>query len=545
MNMKCFNCGKELPDGTGFCAECGTINSLDNDFSAPKEAPAPVKEEPKPRPDVRPQPAAAPAAPLPEPEDGDDPFAEMHPDALAAAQPTAPQPDDVGMPEYVSPSFEDAPLPTVQPEEPPKKPDRQAAFLAAVEAAAMGAAAEAAVPTEPAADDPFTVQLPKEELAQPDPVPQAAPVFEETPVEEELPPDGSGIAYDETPEVISEDDDGEDMYVDDRSGHGGVKVLIALLILAAVVTGGYFLVKNAGFFHPSKGETTTTKQASDTTDPSGTTDATDPTDLTDETDTTEPTDEDDTTEPTDEDDTTEPTDEDDTTAPTDEEDTTTTTKKDDTTDESTTARPTQPTTARPTQPTTARPTQPTTARPTQPTTARPTQTTAAPQPTEPTLQLPSQRIEKKTLYITEDGVLLRYAPNRGSASILSLSVGADVVVSGEENGYYFVYSNRYHTSGWVSKSYTASSRPVAQDERTVSGVVQPDVMTSAENKVVASDGDGLNLRKGPGTSYDVIRSISDGYPVVVKGRSSSVSGWVYVTDTTHGVSGWVAAAYLE
>ena len=63
--------------------------------------------------------------------------------------------------------------------------------------------------------------------------------------------------------------------------------------------------------------------------------------------------------------------------------------------------------------------------------------------------------------------------------------------------------------------------------------------------MVDSDGDGLNLRKGPGTSYDVIRSISDGYPVVVKGRSSTVSGWVYVYDTTHGVSGWVAGAYLK
>ena len=79
----------------------------------------------------------------------------------------------------------------------------------------------------------------------------------------------------------------------------------------------------------------------------------------------------------------------------------------------------------------------------------------------------------------------------------------------------------------------------------MSGLVQPDVSLGGGTKTVNSGGTGLNLRKGPGTGYDVIRSIGDGYPVAVKGKSSTVSGWVYVTDITRGVSGWVASAYLD
>ena len=162
------------------------------------------------------------------------------------------------------------------------------------------------------------------------------------------------------------------------------------------------------------------------------------------------------------------------------------------------------------------------------------------------MQRPATTTARRTLYVTTNGVALRTAPRRSASSLLSLSVGADVVVTGEENGYYYVYSNRYGVSGWVSKTYIGTSRPVATSEKSVSGVVSPDVTySSPKSKSVASEGEGLNLRKGPGTSYGVIRSISEGYPVLVKGESSSVSGWVYVTDTTHGVSGWVSAAYLK
>ena len=140
---------------------------------------------------------------------------------------------------------------------------------------------------------------------------------------------------------------------------------------------------------------------------------------------------------------------------------------------------------------------------------------------------------------------LRYAPNSSSGNRVSLSVGADVSVTAEQNGYYYVYSNRYGVSGWVSKRYLGASRPVAQRQQSVSGLVQPDVSLGGGTKTVNSGGTGLNLRKGPGTGYDVIRSIGDGYPVAVKGKSSTVSGWVYVTDITRGVSGWVASAYLD
>ena len=210
----------------------------------------------------------------------------------------------------------------------------------------------------------------------------------------------------------------------------------------------------------------------------------------------------------------------------------------------------EPTTKAPT--TTAKPTTTaprTTAHPT--TTARPTttahRTTTQAPTTQPanTLQRPTSTFAAKTMYVNTNGVALRYAPNSSSANRVSLSVGADVSVTAEENGYCFVRSNRYGVSGWVKKSYLGNSRPVAQTQQVVSGTVAPDVTLDGGTKTVSTGGSALNLRKGPGTEYDIIRAVGDGYPVAIKGKSSTVSGWVYVTDITRGVSGWVSSSYLH
>lgn len=225
---------------------------------------------------------------------------------------------------------------------------------------------------------------------------------------------------------------------------------------------------------------------------------------------------------------------------------------------------TKPTTTKPTttKPTTTKPstTKPTTTKPstTKPTTTKPTTTkptTTKPTTTKPSttkdpyginnvaVQKPSSYLSKSyTAYVSAEGVNLRSKPSSSSAKILSLSKGADVKVLAKQNGFYYIYSNRYGVYGWASASYIVNERPTS-NSTVVSGTVTPDKKyDTAEIKYTTN---GLNVRKGPGTSYGIVGLIPISYPVKVIGYKSGVSGWVYVQDLTYGYTGWVSSAYLK
>ncbi len=257
-----------------------------------------------------------------------------------------------------------------------------------------------------------------------------------------------------------------------------------------------------------------------------------------------------------EEDTTESTTEESTT----EEDTTESTTEE-TTTETTTESTTKPTTTKPTttKPTTTKPTttKPTTTKPTttKPTTTKPTtRPVTNPSTTKPTttdkfgindvtVKKPASYLSKSyTGYVTAEGVNLRSKPTTESDRVLYLSKGADVVVLAKENGFFYIKSNRYGVYGWVSSSYISTSRP--QSESVVQkGTVSPDKKyATAEIKYTTN---GLNVRKGPSTSYDIVGLVPISYPVKVIGYKLGVSGWVYVQDTTYGYTGWVSTAYLK
>ncbi len=218
---------------------------------------------------------------------------------------------------------------------------------------------------------------------------------------------------------------------------------------------------------------------------------------------------------------------------------------------------TKPSTTKPvvtTKPTTTKPvvtTKPTTTKPvvtTKPATTKPAQTTKPNTTTDPygindvTVKKPASYIKSYTGYATAEGLNMRAKPDVNSPRVLFLSKGADVKVLAKENGFFYVYSNRYGVYGWVSASYISDSRPVESTSKLHTGTVQPDV--KAEAKVMHTTYS-LNIRKGPATTYDSVQIIATGYPVKVLGSKSGVSGWVYVTDLTYGVSGWVSTAYLK
>ncbi len=174
------------------------------------------------------------------------------------------------------------------------------------------------------------------------------------------------------------------------------------------------------------------------------------------------------------------------------------------------------------------------------------QTTAAPATTAQSLKKPDKYYSSaKTRYASVNGISMRLRPSASSGVRASLSIGGEVKVYAEENGFYYAYYPRYGVYGWVNAKYLSSERPVAQKEVKVSGVVSPDKTYSSPKTKTVTASEGLRLRKGPGTDYSTIRYLGKGYPVSVKGESSKNPGWVYVTDITRGISGWVSAAYLK
>ena len=334
----------------------------------------------------------------------------------------------------------------------------------------------------------------------------------------------------------------------------GVAIAIILVLFACV-----YAVKNdkipvlGEFF--GKDVTTTEAPSTDdsaTQEPSSEEDTTESTteepssqeDTTEEPTTTEPT----TTEPTTTEvpetkpTTTKPT----TTAPTTTKPTTSkpTTTKPTTTKPAPTTRPvTEPTTRPVTNPTTKPVTRPVTTPATKPVTTTKPVVTEGFGINDVTVKKPASYLAKSyTAYVTAEGVNLRSKPTTESYRVLYLSKGADVVVLAKENGFFYIKSNRYGVYGWVSASYIADSRP--QSESVVQkGTVTPD--KKYDKVEIKYTTNGLNVRKGPSTSYDIVGLVPISYPVKVIGYKSGVSGWVYVQDTTYGYTGWVSTAYIK
>lgn len=241
------------------------------------------------------------------------------------------------------------------------------------------------------------------------------------------------------------------------------------------------------------------------------------------------------------------------------------TTKENTTDEKTTGEKTtkEEITTKKAPSTTASQTSPTAAGTTAPHTTVP-HTTAA--PTAPSTQAPSESPEKYTIAnlepkkpakylassyrtkITDDGCHMRSGPGTSYDHILYFSYGDSIKVLAKENGFLYVYSERYGVYGWVSSSLTAAkpdNKPTESTTTAPTRVLSPDKTYKNPETKKATAPEGLKLRFGPGTQYDALRLIAKDMSVVVKGYSTKVSGWVYVTVPAYGVSGWVSSAYLK
>lgn len=352
----------------------------------------------------------------------------------------------------------------------------------------------------------------------------------------ELHPDaepGSFSLEKKTEEEPSSSFDEDDMYVKpSKSKKGGITIAVLSLVLVAAIVVGVNAVRSSGGDVLSVLKRTSASDAFDSS-ASKATESTDEsktsTTKKDEKSTTDKTTKESTTKKDEK--TTEKNSKESTTKKNDTSSTESTTRKNSTTDKTTTTTRAYTTT---TQPSTTN------------TYTRPSQTTTSPRPTGESLQKPSKYYSSPvTRYASENGISIRLRPSASSTVRASISVGGEVKVYAQENGFYYVYYARYGVYGWVNGSYLSKERPVADTEVKVSGVVKPDkTYANPETKTVTTS-EGLRLRKGPGTNYDTIRYLGKGYPVAVKGTSSKNPGWVYVTDITRGVSGWVSSAYIK
>ena len=133
-----------------------------------------------------------------------------------------------------------------------------------------------------------------------------------------------------------------------------------------------------------------------------------------------------------------------------------------------------------------------------------------------------------TMYVTPDvGLNVRKGPGTSYSKVTTLSKGTAVTVHSTSDGWSKITANG--VEGYVSSEYLSSKKPSSSNgstSTTKTMYVTPDV--------------GLNVRKGPGTSYSKITKLSKGTAVTVHSTSN---GWSKIT--ANGVEGYVSSEYLS
>lgn len=144
---------------------------------------------------------------------------------------------------------------------------------------------------------------------------------------------------------------------------------------------------------------------------------------------------------------------------------------------------------------------------------------------------------------------LRSGPSTNDTVLTVMPGGSRVTVTGAaQDGFYPVTYNG--TSGWASGDY------LSLDSGAPSSGSSGDGSSSGGSSSSGSSGSGspsgaatgtatttsaLNLRSGPGTSYDVLEVMPAGASVTLTGQSQDD----YLSVSYQGTSGWAAAAYLD
>ena len=136
-----------------------------------------------------------------------------------------------------------------------------------------------------------------------------------------------------------------------------------------------------------------------------------------------------------------------------------------------------------------------------------------------------------TVKISSNTLNVRKGPGTGYARIGSVKKGATVTILGEENGWYKIEYNG--GTGYVSKEYVQ----VGGGSTTTAPTTPP---TETKTGTVKISSNTLNVRKGPGTGYARIGSLSNGAAVTILGEES---GWYKIS--YNGGTGYVSKEYIQ
>lgn len=129
-----------------------------------------------------------------------------------------------------------------------------------------------------------------------------------------------------------------------------------------------------------------------------------------------------------------------------------------------------------------------------------------------------------------NGLNVRSGPGSSYEKVASLTNGSKVTILGTENGWYKVdYGNG--KTGYVSTDYVKVN----------SGSSGSSSSSAGSTGTITRAGNGLNVRSGPGSSYEKVASLDNGSKVTILG---SENGW-YKVDYGNGKTGYVSADYVN
>ena len=151
----------------------------------------------------------------------------------------------------------------------------------------------------------------------------------------------------------------------------------------------------------------------------------------------------------------------------------------------------------------------------------------------------------KNMYIsTEEGLLLWEEPESGGKAIHLLNYGREIQVDKIEDDW--AYTTVDGLSGWCSaKLLTENKDEIRQTETKPKSeadkgrLVEPAIRIVSGYHGTVNSEDGLNLRCGPGTDYDILLVVPYKTEVVEEGWEN---GWIYVS--CDGQYGWINSEYV-
>ena len=149
----------------------------------------------------------------------------------------------------------------------------------------------------------------------------------------------------------------------------------------------------------------------------------------------------------------------------------------------------------------------------------------------------------KSMYVSsEDGLMLRKGPGPENEVLGTLAYGQEIKVEKLEKGW--AYTTVDENSGWCSAEYlTEKKSDIKKKEETSTEesnqITQPSNVAEQGHTGRVTAEDGVNVRTGPGTQYDIIDGLPYNAEAIERGWQD---GWVYIE--YNGKFGWISTEYF-